>query len=408
MRHRRFPVLALVAEGVSSALDALAASTVRTTLAVAVVAASVSLVLVAGAAAHGVAVRARRDARADGARGFVVYQWPALRGRGSPLGRDDARALASLPQLDGASAHQALVLPVGAGGQFLAGVTIDAYDATGPALANTDLVRGRWFTAAEDAQAAPVVALEDRLAARLPAPNGQLGAEIEIAHRRFRVIGIYHDSGTGIAAIVPLETARRVLGASPAWTDLVVRARDGVPIDDAVRAAAARVRFARQAGDAPPDVVIAGADGLRAGTRIVPLASGFTTAVLGAFGLTLAGLAMLLLMRRSVRDRTREISMRKVLGATRLAILLEIVAESTTLATLGGVAGLAAGRAIVMLVAGATPIPASVSAAAALMALGLTIVGGAALGAPPAVRAARLDALDAIKGGHGRTLPDTA
>lgn len=253
MRHRGLPILALVAEGVASAVDALESSTLRTTLAMAAVAASVCAVLVAGAAAHGVTLRVRRDALSDGTRGFVVYQWPAL-GAGVPLGSADARALSSVPQVAGAAAHQTVVLPVGAGGR------------------------------------------------------------------------------------------------------------------------------------------------LRAGTRIVPLASRRMSSVLAALGLTLAGLGMLLLMRRSVRSRRREIGMRKVLGATRAAILFEIAAESSTLATLGGLAGLAAGRGIAMLMAGATPIPASVTSAAALTALGLTIAGGAALGAPPAIRAARLDVLHALRG----------
>ena len=398
MRHRRLPVLALVAEGVASAIDAVESRPVRTTLAVATVAASVCAVLVAGAAAHGVALRVRRDALSDGARGFAVYRWPTLHGRGTPLGTADARALASLPEIAAAAAHQTLVLPVAAGGQLRAGVTVDAYDAAGPALATADLLRGRWFTAAEDAQAASVALLDDQLAARLAAPFRSLGAEVEIAHRRFRIIGCYHADGAGLRAIVPLGTARRVLGASPGWTEIVVRAREGVPIGDAMHAAATLLRRARRPGDTPPDVVIAGAAGLRAGTRIVPLASRRTTGALAALGLTLAGVAMLLLMRRAVGDRTREIGMRKVLGATRAAILLEIVAESTTLAMLGGLTGLAAGRGIAMLLAGATPIPASVSGAAALTALGLTIVGGAALGAPPAIRAARLDVLRALHG----------
>ena len=398
MRHRRLPVLALVAEGMASAIDAVESRPLRTTLAVATVAASVCAVLVAGAATHGVALRVRRDALSDGTRGFTVYRWPTPHGRGTPLGSAGARALASLPEIAAAAAHQTVVLPVGTPGQLLAGVTVDAYDAAGPALATVDLLRGRWFTAAEDARAAPVALLDDQLAARLAAPFRSLGAEVEIAHRRFRVIGFYHAAAAGLHAIVPLGTARRVLGASPGWTEIVVRAREGVPIGDAMHAAATLLRRARRPGDTPPDVVIAGAAGLRAGTRIVPLASRRTTGALAALGLTLAGLALLLLMRRAVSDRTREIGMRKVLGATRAAILLEIVAESTTLAMLGGLTGLAAGRGIAMLLAGATPIPASVSGAAALTTLGLTIVAGAALGAPPAVRAARLDVLRALHG----------
>lgn len=395
MHDRRFPFLALMAEGATSAIDALQARTLRTTLLLMIVAANVCAALVAGAATRGVAVRARDDAVRDGARGFVVYPWRGIVGAGAPLGSEDARAASALPQVAGAAAHQAVWLPVGDDAHAAAAAIVDGYDSAGSVLADADLLRGRWFSADENARAAPVVALGDRLAARVARRGGPLGAQIYLAHRRFRVIGVYHDTAPGFHAIVPLETVRRRLGAAPEWTDIVVRARDGVALDDAERAVAARLARDRQSGDAPR-VVIAGADRLRAGARIVPFVSRATTLELAAIGLTLAGLALAAVVMRSVRDRTREIGLRKVLGATRAAILLETVAESTTLATIGGAAGLAAGRVIAMLLAGTTPIPASVSVAAGLTAVCLTIAGGAAFGALPGLRAARLDALQAL------------
>lgn len=384
-----------MAEGATSAIDALQARTLRTTLLLMIVAANVCAALVAGAATRGVAVRARDDAVRDGARGFVVYPWRGIVGAGAPLGSEDARAASALPQVAGAAAHQAVWLPVGDDAHAAAAAIVDGYDSAGSVLADADLLRGRWFSADENARAAPVVALGDRLAARVARRGGPLGAQIYLAHRRFRVIGVYHDTAPGFHAIVPLETVRRRLGAAPEWTDIVVRARDGVALDDAERAVAARLARDRQSGDAPR-VVIAGADRLRAGARIVPFVSRATTLELAAIGLTLAGLALAAVVMRSVRDRTREIGLRKVLGATRAAILLETVAESTTLATIGGAAGLAAGRVIAMLLAGTTPIPASVSVAAGLTAVCLTIAGGAAFGALPGLRAARLDALQAL------------
>ncbi|HEX5179360.1 MAG TPA: ABC transporter permease [Gemmatimonadaceae bacterium] len=394
MRDRRFPFLALMAEGATSAIDALQARTLRTTLLLVIVAANVCAALVAGAATRGAAVRARDDAARDGARGFVVYPW--LAGGGAPLGNEDARAVGALPQVAGAAAHQAVRLPVGDDAHADIGAIVDGYDSAGPVLADADLLRGRWFSADENARAAPVVALGDRLAARVAHPGSPLGTRIYLAHRRFRVIGVYHDTAPGFHAVVPIETVRRLLGASPEWTDIVVRARDGVAVDDAERAVAARLGSDRRSGNAPR-VVVAGADRLRAGARIVPFVSRITTRELAAIGLTLAGLALAAVMMRSVRDRTPEIGLRKVLGATRAAILLETVAESTTLATIGGAAGLAAGRVIAMLLAGTTPIPAAVSAAAGLTAVCLTIAGGAAFGAPPGLRAARLDALQALR-----------
>jgi len=398
MRHRPFPFLALLAEGAASAIDAFETSTLRTVLALAVVAAGVCAMLVAGAAARGVADRLRRDAARDGARGFVVYPSPGLTGRDTPLGSADARALASLPQIAGATAHQTVVLPVGAGAAVIAGATVDAYDDPAFALRDLELVRGRWFSAADAAHAAPVVALDDGLAARLAGPVRALGTQLEIAHHPFRVVGVFHDRRSGPRVILPLETARRVLGAAPAWTDVVARVRAGVRVADAAQAAAARLRDERRLGDAPADFIVAGAGARRAGGRPDPLVARRTIASLVAFALALAGLALVGVMTRAVRDRTREIGLRKMLGATRAAILLEIVAESTILAIVGGAAGLAAGRGIAMLIAGATPLPASVSAAAAIAALGITIAGGAALGAPPGLMAARLDVRRALRG----------
>ncbi len=132
MRHRPFPVLALVSEGVASAADAFHTSTRRMGLAVAAVAASVCAILVAGAASRGLSARLERDATADGARGFVVYPWPAAGRRATPLGSADARALAALPEIAEAAAHQAVALPVGAGDALVPDVTINAYDGASP------------------------------------------------------------------------------------------------------------------------------------------------------------------------------------------------------------------------------------------------------------------------------------
>jgi len=397
MRPRPFPVLALVAEGVASAIDAIHANARRSGLAMAVVGASVCAVLVTGAASRGIAARVARDAAADGARGFTVYPRPAIHG-GRSLGSADARALAALPQIAGAAAHRMVVLPVSAGDRVPAAATIDAYDGAGPALYDADLLRGRSFTAADASRAAPVVVISDALAARLAPTDGALGAEIEIRHRPFHVIGIYHAPAPGLRAVMPLETAERVLGVAPAWTDVFVHARRGVPLAEAMRAATAALRRTRGLTDTErADFVVAGADGLRAGTRAVPVLSGIATVGLAAIGLTVGGIALLGLMMRSVDERTREIGLRKVLGATRAAIVVQILIESTTLAALGGAAGLAAGRAIAMLLADGMPIPASVSAAAALTAIAVTILGGAVLGAPPALRAAKLDILHALR-----------
>jgi len=102
-------------------------------------------------------------------------------------------------------------------------------------------------------------------------------------------------------------------------------------------------------------------------------------------------------LRMSVTERTREIGIRKSLGATRRAIRRQFLAESVTLSLVGGVLGLAAGMALAGLVAAATPLPARVTGWSVGVALGLGLTVGVLFGVYPATRAARLDPIAALR-----------
>src|SRR5437667_3847543 len=104
-----------------------------------------------------------------------------------------------------------------------------------------------------------------------------------------------------------------------------------------------------------------------------------------------------IIMLMSVTERTREIGIRKSLGATRRAIRRQFLAESVTLSLVGGVLGLAAGMALAGLVAAATPLPARVTAWSVGVALSLGLTGGVVFGVYPATRAARLDPITALR-----------
>jgi putative ABC transport system permease protein len=119
--------------------------------------------------------------------------------------------------------------------------------------------------------------------------------------------------------------------------------------------------------------------------------------VLSSIGLLVGGVGVVALMMISVTERTREIGVRKALGATRRAILWQFLVEASTLTLVGGAAGMVAGGAIALLLSRVTPIPAHVplwSVVAALAASGLTGVG---FGLYPAGRAARLDPIEALR-----------
>jgi putative ABC transport system permease protein len=114
-------------------------------------------------------------------------------------------------------------------------------------------------------------------------------------------------------------------------------------------------------------------------------------------GIVVGGIVIMNIMLMSVTERTREIGIRKSLGATRADIRRQFLAESVTLALAGGVLGLAAGSALAGLVGAFTPLPARVTLWSVGVALGLGISVGVLFGVYPAARAARLDPITALR-----------
>jgi putative ABC transport system permease protein len=114
-------------------------------------------------------------------------------------------------------------------------------------------------------------------------------------------------------------------------------------------------------------------------------------------GIVVGGIVIMNIMLMSVTERTREIGIRKSLGASRGDIRRQFLAESLTLAVLGGIAGLVAGAALAALINAASPLPARVTGWSIAVALGLGLVVGVVFGVYPAHRAARLDPIEALR-----------
>ena len=119
-------------------------------------------------------------------------------------------------------------------------------------------------------------------------------------------------------------------------------------------------------------------------------------AVVG-IGIVVGGIVIMNIMLMSVTERTREIGICKSLGASRRDIRRQFLAESVTLSLLGGTAGLVAGSGLAAAVEAASPLPARVTLWSIGVALGLGIVVGIVFGTYPAIRAARLDPIDALR-----------
>jgi putative ABC transport system permease protein len=119
--------------------------------------------------------------------------------------------------------------------------------------------------------------------------------------------------------------------------------------------------------------------------------------VLSGVGLIVGGVGVVAIMMISVTERTREIGVRKALGATRGTILWQFLVEAVTLTAIGAVIGLIGGAILAMIVRSATPIQASIPPLAILAALVASAFTGIVFGMLPAMKAARLDPVDALR-----------
>jgi putative ABC transport system permease protein len=225
------------------------------------------------------------------------------------------------------------------------------------------------------------------------------------------VIGLYHytaspmgtptsgGQGDSPKAIVPFETARRHLSLWLRGTDLIIKPRIGVTTQEAVDDVTAALRGHRGLRPTQPNnFEIITQDRLWSiytklfGTFfIVGLA-------LSSVGLLVGGVGVVAIMMISVTERTREIGVRKALGATRGTILWQFLVEAVTLTAIGASVGLVLGILLAVGVRTAWPaIPASTSWGSVLSALVVSAFTGVLFGLLPAMRAARLDPVAALR-----------
>jgi putative ABC transport system permease protein len=118
---------------------------------------------------------------------------------------------------------------------------------------------------------------------------------------------------------------------------------------------------------------------------------------LSGVGLMVGGVGVIGIMMISVTERTREIGLRKAVGARRRDLLLQFLVEAATLTAVGGIIGMALGGGVVWLVTKFTPIPASVPPWAIALALAASILTGVGFGLYPAARGAALDPVEALR-----------
>lgn len=276
-----------------------------------------------------------------------------------------------------------------------------------PAHTTGQISAGRNFVPVEIELGRPVVILSKPLAEELFGQRDPIGRRIQVSQTQldhFQVIGVF-DAGDNIFAdvsqhfaILPYTAATRRLKASDDFMEVVVVPAAGYSREETQDQVIGTMRAMRGLGPTDDNTfAIIGSD------QLVDLFNRFTAVffvvmlALSSVGLLVGGVGVVGIMMISVTERTREIGIRKALGATKQEILWQFLVEAAFLTLIGGVVGLAGGAALATLVATLTPIPASIPLWSVVAAIAMAVLTGILFGLIPAYRGSRMEPVDALR-----------
>ena len=267
-----------------------------------------------------------------------------------------------------------------------------------------DAERGRLMSPSEVDSSRAIVILGWQTADRLFGENiDPLDKIIQIEGVHFRVIGVSEKKGTVLGqsqdsfAVIPLGQFNMLFGSRRSL-ELTVKPHDVSQMVAAQDEATVALRGARRLKPKQPDNF-----GMFTSDTIIGIyqsaTNGIFAVLVGVVGLSLVvgGIVIMNIMLMVVTERTREIGLRKALGARRSDIMSQMLTESVVLSMFGGVVGTVLGSAIALAISKATPIPAAVEWWSVLLGIGITAVVGLFFGLYPASRAARLDPIEALR-----------
>jgi putative ABC transport system permease protein len=409
-------------EGIRIAVDTLRANRVRSLLTILGVSVGVAVVMLLAAFITGLRTSITEAFEASGPSNFAItrFDFTAARvedGSGRPPWWDkpvivpaEADRVARIASVEEALYSMPLTITTEFQGRTIANVQGQGYSAAWPNYTQGGFIAGRDFTTAEVRQSRAVVVISAQLAEDLFGFRDPIGQRVGMTNQQngtrsdLTVIGVFEPEPNIFTAIVkdwaviPYTTAFKRLKASDEQAQILVVPMDSVPLEQVKDEVMGTMRGLRGLGPREENDFA-----LIESAAILSLFDRFTAMIfLGMLALTSAalmvgGVGVIGIMLISVTERTREIGIRKAMGATRREILWQFLVEAAMLTVLGAAVGMAAGGGLAGIVAWLTPLPARVPFWAVATALVMAAGTGMLFGLLPAYRASRLEPVVALR-----------
>ncbi len=403
-------------EGVTIALDALRSNKARAALTILGIVIGVATVMAMAAVITGIRSSVMQDVASAGPRNFMVGRFDqsqirldedfgAMIRRRPRITLEEAALVSSLPSVQSVTPAVEGGSELKYGAHTFSGIQVVGRGSQWPEYAQGDFIAGRNYLPSDELRSAPVVVLSHDLAESVfHDPEAAIGRTVRLGGHPFTVMGVYRLKPNLFSALVrslaftPHTTAIKLLRVQEDFLQLLVVPMDNVSQEQVMDDVTAALRIARglRPGEENNFAVVRSEAFAELFDRLTGVFF-LVMLVLSSIGLMVGGVGVVAIMMISVTERTREIGVRKALGATRREILWQFLVESMTVTVIGGVIGLLLGGGGALLLSLVSPIPASIPLWAVFAALVVFAISGIGFGLYPANKAARLDPVEALR-----------